>query len=300
LAQLSYDKSREERELRLQYENGDILYYVDSFMNAPTYAYFASLEYAPDIYSQGEYGTRYFASDKLMIKFSRSDKGVYEYNKATNSYTEYDSNGKLKSFKQTYSSGQFKSIDTAGEKVVYADGSHFEGSFNVEVLEVAGNSLNLDERVKRFGIKLGAGPNHVTAIKPYSGRLYNSANKLVAIYRYGEKLSDSEFRQVLAEEEAERKAKVEAERQEKLLAQKIARLKKKYPAKFVNALANDTFMEDMPFQLFVDFYGASALEIDYSRCGHDGDIRLLCYVLNGTQDIYFMSSRLGILLVNWD
>jgi flagellar biosynthesis GTPase FlhF len=61
----------------------------------------------------------------------------------------------------------------------------------------------------------------------------------------------------------ERKAQEEAARQEKLLAQKIAKLKKKYPAKFVDALAEDRFMEDMPYQLFVDFYGADALVIDY-------------------------------------
>lgn len=98
----------------------------------------------------------------------------------------------------------------------------------------------------------------------------------------------------------ERKAQEEAARQEKLLAQKIAKLKKKYPAKFVDALAEDRFMEDMPYQLFVDFYGASALEIDYGSCGSMGGIRMLVYVLNGTYRLCFMSSRSGTFLSDWE
>ncbi len=108
----------------------------------------------------------------------------------------------------------------------------------------------------------------------------------------------------LAREEEERKAEAarlaEEARQQKLLAQKVARLKKKYPAKFVDALAEDRFMEDMPYQLFVDFYGASALEIDYGSCGSMGGIRMLVYVLNGTYRLCFMSSRSGTFLSDWE
>lgn len=115
----------------------------------------------------------------------------------------------------------------------------------------------------------------------------------------------------LAKEESERVAKEEAARkaeearQKKLLNQKVARLKQRYPAKFVNALAEGRFMEDMPYKLIEEFYGKNALVIDYSKCGSLGGIRMLVYDLTDpnsgyTWNLFFMSSRSGTFLSDWE
>jgi hypothetical protein len=269
LAQMFYDKTRNSDQLYIKYPNGDILYYIDSFMNAPTYEYFNSLGYAPNIYSKDEYGRRVFASDKLEITCTKSNVGVQAYNEDTKTMTVYDSEGKLQKFSQTYTSGDYKSIDTYNNKVVYADGSYFEAPFTFDVLDEAGNKLNHDERVKAFGAQLGAGPEHVIKVNPKSCRVYNSSKQVIAIYKSGVKLSDVEMNELLKREEEERKAeearrkaeeekrKAEEEAQRKAEAAakaKRAKLEKQYGAKYVRALYDDNcVIEGTPLALLDKF-----------------------------------------------
>ena len=258
LAQMFYDEKRSSNQLYVKYSNGDILYYIDSFMNAPTYNYFKSLEYAPDLYSKDEYGRRVFASDKLEVLHTKSETSVKAYNPTTKTMTVYDADGKLQKFSHTYTSGDFKSIDTYNNKVVYADGSYFEGAFKFTALEEAGNVLNSDERIKNFGITLSAGPEHVIKVDPVSCRVYDSSKRVIAIYQSGRKLTDDEVSTILAREEAERKAeqeRLEAERKAEAAAKaERAKLEKKYGAKYVKALYdNNCVIEGTPLALLDKF-----------------------------------------------
>ncbi|MBR4952344.1 MAG: hypothetical protein IKY56_05050 [Alistipes sp.] len=258
LAQMFYDEKRSSNQLYVKYSNGDILYYIDSFMNAPTYNYFKSLEYAPDLYSKDEYGRRVFASDKLEVLHTKSETSVKAYNPTTKTMTVYDADGKLQKFSHTYTSGDFKSIDTYNNKVVYADGSYFEGAFKFTALEEAGNVLNSDERIKNFGITLSAGPEHVIKVDPVSCRVYDSSKRVIAIYQSGRKLTDDEVSTILAREEAERKAeqeRLEAERKAEAAAKaERAKLEKKYGAKYVKALYDNNYViEGTPLALLDKF-----------------------------------------------
>lgn len=275
LAQMFYDENRNSDELYIKYPNGDILYYIDSFMNAPTYNYFASLENAPDIYSKDEYGRRVFASDKLEITCTKSSVGVQAYNEDTKTMTVYDSEGKLQKFSQTYTSGDFKSIDTYNKKVVYADGSYFEGPFTFDVLDEAGNDLNHDERIKKFGITLGAGPKHVIKVNPKSCRVYNSSKQVIAIYKSGVKLSDVEMNELLKreeEEEARRKAEEEAQRKAEAAAKaQRAKLEKQYGAKYVRALYDDNcVIEGTPMALLDKFIKENFGDVEIRQGSYEG------------------------------
>ena len=254
LAQMFYDKTRKSDQLYIKYSNGDILYYIDSFMNAPTYSHFRSLEYAPDFYSKDEYGRRVFASDKLEVNYTKTETTVKAYNPTTNTMTEYDANGKLKKFSQTYTSGDYKSIDTYNNKVVFADGTYFEGSFSFEVLDVAGNKLNHDERVKAFGAKLGAGPEHVLKVKPNSGKVYNKSKTLIGIYEYGSKLSDSEFKSRLEQIEREKREAAEEARRAAQFEAKQNRVYKKLVASYPNY---KTQISDLVYGGNLDIYNST-------------------------------------------
>ena len=302
LAQLTYDETREKNELQLKYKNGDILYYIDSFMNAPTYNYFASLEYAPDIYSKDENGTRYFASDKLKVDITHSKlNSVSVYNPTNKSYIVYDSEGKLEAFKQTYSSGKFKSINTDEEKVIYADGSYFVGSFSVEVDATVENKLNADERLVKYGIKLSAGPQHVTAVKPYEGNVFNSAKKIIEIYRGGEKLTGSDFQWALSAEEAKIKKEEERKAQEAREKARRASLTKKYGAKFVSSLYdNDQLMEGMPIALVKEYLKDTLGEnaVQFVPATYMGILRYDIYTSSGDVVYSIMVDRNNRVL-NW-
>ena len=275
LAQMFYDNTRKSDQLYIKYSNGDILYYIDSFMNAPTYSHFSSLGYAPDFYSKDEYGRRVFASDKLEVNYTKTETTVKAYNPTTNTMTEYDANGKLKKFSQTYTSGDYKSIDTYNNKVVFADGTYFEGTFSFEVLDVAGNKLNHDERVKAFGAKLGAGPEHVLKVKPNSGNLYNKSKTLIGIYEYGSKLSDSEFKSRIDQIERGKREAEERARREAQFKAKQDRVYKKlvaaYPSykKEISDLVYDGYLDvwnrSWPIGFFKAMFPGWISDSDFSR-----------------------------------
>ena len=275
LAQMFYDKTRNSDQLYIKYPNGDILYYIDSFMNAPTYEYFNSLGYAPNIYSKDEYGRRVFASDKLEITCTKSSVGVQAYNEDTKTMTVYDSEGKLQKFSQTYTSGDLKSIDTYNNKVVFADGSYFEGTFSFEVLDEAGNKLNHDERVKAFGAKLGAGPEHVLRVNLYSGNVYNKSKTLIKIYENGKLLSDSEFKSRLEQIEREKREAAEEARRAAQFKAKQDRVYKKlvaaYPSykKEISDLVYDGYLDvwnrSWPIGFFKAMFPGWISDSDFSR-----------------------------------
>ena len=275
LAQMFYDKTRNSDQLYIKYPNGDILYYIDSFMNAPTYEYFNSLGYAPNIYSKDEYGRRVFASDKLEITCTKSNVGVQAYNEDTKTMTVYDSEGKLQKFSQTYTSGDYKSIDTYNNKVVFADGSYFEGTFSFEVLDEAGNKLNHDERVKAFGAKLGAGPEHVLRVNLYSGNVYNKSKTLIKIYENGKLLSDSEFKSRIEQIEREKREAAEEARREAQFKAKQDRVYKKlvaaYPSykKEISDLVYDGYLDvwnrSWPIGFFKAMFPGWISDSDFSR-----------------------------------
>lgn len=284
LSIFTYDRTKTPR-LVLVYANGDQLKYLSTNeMDKYTYNYFNELEYAPNIYSWDEWGERVFANEKTKFslnhngklkvitpKLSNGDYAVYECFKG-NPLT-------VSEFIHTYTNHKlFKSIKTTSNKIVFKDGSYYEGTFTLKYdpnIEIA---LNQNQHIKGFGVEITKSPENCVGVEYRSGNMYNAAGKLIAIYEYGKKLDDFDFQQRCALIAAEKAAKEEEARQERLLQQKIAALKKKYSARFVNALVDGTFLEDMPFNLFKDFYGANALE--YTGYGRDGNIVFMFYDLN--------------------
>jgi hypothetical protein len=84
------------------------------------------------------------------------------------------------------------------------------------------------------------------------------------------------------------------------LQQKIALLKKKYSAKFVNALVEGCFVEDMPYGLVKEFYGEQALKM--TGYGRDGSVLATFYELrvgDNVYDLVFMNNELFRWEVIW-
>ena len=99
-------------------------------------------------------------------------------------------------------------------------------------------------------------------------------------------------REKRAKEEAERE---EAERlaEERRFKQKVALLKKKYAARYVNAIVNGEWVDDMPFNLFKEYYGADALKS--TGYGRDSGLLFVFYDLEidgRTHSLTFCNNKL--------
>lgn len=267
LSYVVYDKSKTPC-LVYHYPNGEqLLYSTSSNMSSRWHNNITSEKGAPNIYSWEAKGVRKFNYENMTFEVLSYELRITTPKAANGNYVVYSASNSdkelwIKEMKYTFTNhATIKSIDQTQNKVVLKDGSYFEGSFKLIYDPKIEHELSKNVNVKGFELKLNDAPNNITGIDYKEGSMYNAAGKKIAIYEYGRKIDDDDFKERMARIEAERLAELEAERQEKLLAQKVAKLKKKYPARFVEALAEDRFMEEMPLGLFKEFYGSNALKM---------------------------------------